>query len=69
MPTTDVPFLIEPGVLYLASEARRRLRIGDWAWREMRRDGLNVIYRGKQAYVFGDDVLAFFREQKEGQNN
>lgn len=59
--------VIEPGRLYLATEARRRLKIGEWGWRKMRRAGLRVIYQGKRAYVLGDDLLTFFRES--GSNN
>ena len=37
------PGVIEPGRLYLAKEARERLRIGPAAWRELRDGGLQVI--------------------------
>ena len=32
----------------------------------MRRRGLRVIYQGKRAYVFGDDLLAFFAAASVG---
>ena len=54
--------VIEPGTLYLAEEARARLKVGDWAWRQMRRRGLRVIRQGRRAYVLGDDLLKFFAE-------
>lgn len=54
--------VIEPGRLYLAEEAKRRLKIGEWGWRKMRRGGLRIIYQNKRAYVLGDDLLAFFDE-------
>ena len=55
--------MIVAGALYTADEVRGRLRLGTWAWRAMRRAGLPVIYRGRQAFVLGDDVLAFFRRE------
>jgi hypothetical protein len=62
----DSPGVIEPGRLYVAEEARQRLRIGKTAWRELRRAGLMVTRRGRQAYVFSDDLLAIFRKQQGG---
>ena len=57
---SDLSGFVERGKLYLASEARQRLGIGEWGWRQMRRAGLRVIYQGKRAYVMGDDLLDFF---------
>jgi hypothetical protein len=57
------PGFIAPGHVYLATEVRSRLRIGTWAWRTMRRNGLKVRYFGRRAYVFGDDVIDFFHKQ------
>ena len=65
--TDSSPGVIEPGKLYVAEEARQRLRIGKAAWRELRRAGLPVTRRGRQAYVFGDDLLAAFRQDQGGQ--
>lgn len=63
--STESPGVIEPGTLYLVEEARGRLRIGDWGWRKMRRAGLKVVRQGKRAYVFGDDLLAYFAKLGE----
>lgn len=63
---SEAPGLIEPRCLYLASEARSRLKIGDWAWRQMRRSGLRTIRQGNRVYVLGDDLLDFFSRQREG---
>ncbi|MCH8047909.1 MAG: hypothetical protein IID44_29800 [Planctomycetes bacterium] len=54
--------VIEPGKLYLASEARRRLKLGDKAWKQLRADGLKVVRAGRNAYVLGDDLLRAFSE-------
>ncbi len=60
-PLGALPGVVEPGRLYLCSEVRSRLRLGDHAFRSMRRAGLRVIYSGNQAYLLGDDVIAYFR--------
>lgn len=57
----EAPGVIEPGRLYLSSEVRSRLRLGDHAFRMLRRAGLPVIYSGNQSYLLGDDVIAHFR--------
>ena len=64
MSTVDVPGIIEPGRLYTAIEARSRLRMGLATWKQLRADGLPVVRRGRQAYVFGDDLLRMFRAQE-----
>ncbi len=65
MSTNDTPGVIEPGRLYTAQEARQRLRLGAASWRELRRAGLRVTYRGRQAYVLADDLLKLFAEHRE----
>ena len=66
MSDSDTPGVIEPGKLYVAEEARQRLRIGATAWRKLRKSGLQIIRRGRQAYVFSDDLLAIFAAAKGG---
>jgi hypothetical protein len=67
MGDSNNPGVIEAGNLYVAEEARQRLRIGCKAWRDLRANGLKVVRRGRQAYVFGDDLLAIFRKAQSGQ--
>lgn len=64
----DAPGVIEPGRLYLAKEARQRLKIGDKTWRDLKAQGLETVRVGKQIYVFSDDLLRLFREQQEQTN-
>jgi len=52
---------IASGHLYTAQEARRRLGLGEWAWRQFRRAGLNVIRTGNSVFVLGDDLIAFLK--------
>jgi hypothetical protein len=56
------PGVIEPQSLYAVEEARRRLRIGEWAWRQWRRDGLTVLRLSGRAFVCGSDLIDFIRE-------
>lgn len=58
------PGVIPPGALLTAVEAKRRLRLGDWAWRRMRRAGLPVVYIGNKSYILSDDLVSFFEQQK-----
>lgn len=51
------PGFIEPHVLYRLEEAKRRMGWGDGAIREARRNGLNVLYAGKRAYLLGRDLI------------
>jgi hypothetical protein len=53
--------LVPPGALLTAEEAKRRLGIGDWAWRKMRRDGLRVLRVSGRAFVLTDDLIEFLR--------
>jgi len=48
---------IRKGELYRIAEAKARLRLGDWAWRRLRREGLRIIRCGRQDYVLGDDLI------------
>lgn len=60
------PGVIQAGTVYLAAEARSRLQIGDWGWRQMRRAGLPTVRQGNRVYVLGDDLIAFFRRLRQG---
>ena len=64
--TIDLPGFIEPGCLYLASEAKGRLKMGTWAWRQLRRQGLRTIQVGTRSYVLGDDIIEHFRQRVRG---
>ena len=63
MTVTDAPGVIDPGRLYTVRECRRRLGLGDKSWKQLRRAGLPVVYRGRRAYVFADDLLALFKKE------
>jgi hypothetical protein len=57
--------VIEPDALYTVQEARRRLQVGDWAWRQWRRDGLTVLRVSGRAFVMGSALIEFIH--KHGQ--
>jgi len=48
---------IDPGQLYLADEARQRLRLGNTSWRRLRKQGLRVVRFGRNVYVRGDELI------------
>lgn len=55
----DVPQVIVPGEVYTASEAQRRLAMGEWAWRMFKRNsGLKPVIIGKRAYIKSDEIIA-----------
>jgi len=66
MSAADTPGVIEPQRLYVAEEARQRLRIGGVTWRKLLRAGLPTIRLGRQVCVFSDDLLRLLQDQKEG---
>ena len=68
MNAADLPGVIESGHLYVAKEARQRLRLGPTAWRKLCNRGLHVIREGRQAYVLGDDLIRLFGAQGRGGN-
>ncbi len=51
---------IRPGGLLTATEARARLGLGDWAWRQLVRSGLRIIRKSGRAFVLADDLIAHF---------
>jgi hypothetical protein len=61
-----------PGVVsifecYRLDEFRRRMGLGDLAFREVRRRGLRVVKIGKRVYVRGKDWMDFVDRVAEGQ--
>jgi hypothetical protein len=55
--------VIRTDEMYLVDEARRRLRIGQWAWRQWRRDGLVVLRVSGRAFVMGSDLIEFIQQR------
>ena len=55
--------VIEPHALYTVEEARRRLRIGQWAWRQWRHDGLLVLRISGRAFVAGRTLIEFIESK------
>jgi hypothetical protein len=45
--------------VYTLDELQARLRLGHWALRQARRDGLTVIRIGRRGYVRGSDVMTY----------
>jgi hypothetical protein len=55
---------VECGVVYTRRELMRRLDIGERAWRDLLRRGLQVRRLGRRVYVVGDDVLRLLTDQQ-----
>lgn len=63
----DKPGVIEPGRLYVVSEARERMRAGPTTWQRLIARGLRVTKVGAKSYVLGDDLIKAIAEGgKEG---
>jgi hypothetical protein len=61
---TDPPGVIAAHEAYTLAEFSRRNRLGTWALREARRDGLIVRRVGGRAYILGADWLAYLARQR-----
>lgn len=51
--------------LYVLDEFKAVMKWGDRAMRSARRDGLKVRYVGGRAYVLGEDVIEWIRQQNQ----
>ncbi len=56
---------VSSNVLYTSAEVRNRLGLGDWAWRQLRRQGLRVIKVGNRSFVLGGDVIDLFESFRD----
>jgi hypothetical protein len=56
------PGVIRADEMYLVDEARRRLRLGEWAWRQWRRDGLCVLRVSGRAFITGSAIIEFIEQ-------
>lgn len=59
------PGVIEPGCLLTAEEARKRLGLGAWAWRQLRRAGLRMVRVSGRSFVLSDDLIRHFQQQRD----
>jgi hypothetical protein len=53
------------GAIYTVGELKRRLGWSDAALRAARRRGLRVLRTGKRAFVAGNDLLEFLRQEAD----
>ncbi len=54
-----VPETIHRDALYTSREVRKRLRIGDVTWRQMRMNGLRTTRLGKVVVVEGAELIRY----------
>lgn len=61
--------VIEPGRLYTAAEAKRRLKLGPKTWRDLKRDGMKIVSRGRHQFVTGDELIRVLSPVQGTDNN
>lgn len=66
MTPTRSPGVISRDESYTVGEFRSRVRMKDYAWRQVVKDGLKVIPVGRRHFVRGQDWFEFL-EKKAGQ--
>lgn len=54
--------------LMRAEDFYRKLGIGDWHARQLRRAGLRVFYSGAKAFIFASDAMDAFRRIRDAQH-
>ena len=60
--STTAPRIIHPGECYPTSEVTRIAGWGPGALRTARKNGIIVRYLHGRAFIFGDDLLTYLRE-------
>lgn len=58
------PGVIRADEVYSAFELRRRIKLGDHIWRQVRRE-LPIINIGRKQYIIGSDFIEWLRAQKQ----
>ena len=61
--------IIPSGALLTVDEARRRLGLGEWAWRTLRRKGLPILRISNRAFVLSDQLIAFVANTHEAEDS
>ena len=57
--------VIRAGEMYTVAAAMQRLGLGQWGWRQLRRQGLRIMRSNGRAFVYGDDLIAHLRSRNE----
>ena len=63
MTTPRSPGVISRNEAYGVAEFRSRVRMKDFAWRQVVKDGLRVIAVGRRHFVRGEDWFAFLERK------
>lgn len=58
------PLLIQADAVYHTSEVKRRLRISDLHWREIR-PKLPIIPMGRQSCIIGSDLIEYLKGERD----
>ena len=46
--------------LYRAKDVQKRLELGTWSWRKLRRDGLQTVKKAGRSFVLGSEIIRHF---------
>ena len=65
MPASRPPEVLEAGAIYSSREFKSRLRIGEAAWRKMKKEGLKVYPISKTVMVRTEDFVDFLMTRDE----
>jgi hypothetical protein len=57
-----IPGVIRSDEAYTTQELRRRMGIGDYVWRKLRKE-LRIVEFGRKQFVLGRDVLQYLDTQ------
>ncbi len=59
-----VPGTIDTNTAYTVDEFRRRCRLGDFSYSELRKLGLPVISINRKQFILGSDWIEFLKQQR-----
>ena len=57
--------VLEPNHLYSLTEAMARTGLSEGAFRNARRNGLQVLYFSTRAFIHGQDLIDFIRSRSK----
>lgn len=66
-PRRYTPGEVRPNVLYRLDELKARMGWSDSALRAAKQRGLKVRRDGKRAYLMGEDVISYLKQQTDEQ--
>ena len=65
MPESRSPEMLPAGAACTSAEFKRRFRIGEATWRQIKKDGLRTHKLGKTIVVLADDFSEYLRTRDQ----